>query len=509
MDGAEVRLLTDTTISSDSNAWEIMCTDSVRYWAMEIFLNPSWGFHTSLPSTITLRVNSDTSTSNTWVNPIFSFSVNEAQYWSTMLSTFQSQTIGPQCDTNTPPGPTSFLYTGDIKSLVDSSNDLREITSGANGQAWQPVNYGNEFPLQFKIENIPSNNQMYVYHTQPTYTQQCGFAEAFETGQGLQIYLHLSSEGESLSVQSFEVEYFHEDETTPNPTTAHPTTARPSTSNPTTANPTTMNPTITAPTTANPSYNTMLTGTTTTTATTKQSNTADPTTTPTTTVSPVTLVSTTETTTETSTASETSISTETTTDQDIDDDDDKDEEEPAVSSDLSAIMTDLGAVGTGIVVALFALILCLCVAIVCVLCRIMNRSAAYKKAGVQAASPKSTSQMTPIKANGVYGRQQLMAMSEDDEKQIEHVTAGGPDEDSGEEAKTDDDDLLQGMGTNGAALPDGEHRQTTGNQQQQHDRVELAIAGGDNEEDTDDDEDVLHGMNNTATMGEDANQMQF
>jgi len=264
VDGAQVILWDETTVNTQANVWEIDATDPERYFAIEVSLSSSWGFHTSLPSYITLTIDSDTPTeTGTDLEIIMSFSVDKAQYWSTLLhadadsSGFQAHTIGPLCDTSTPPKSSSQLFQGDVKDKVDSSTKLRGITNGAwNGHdteyAWQPPNNILYFPFQFRIENIPGENVMYVYHIQSSYTQKCGFAESFRTGKGLQIYLHIDAP-EFLSVKSFQVEYFDE-------STANPTTALPTTSDPTTANPTTALPTISDPTTINPTTITARTG---------------------------------------------------------------------------------------------------------------------------------------------------------------------------------------------------------------------------------------------------------
>eukprot|EP00485_Elphidium_margaritaceum_P005734 CAMPEP_0202688302 /NCGR_PEP_ID=MMETSP1385-20130828/3826_1 /ASSEMBLY_ACC=CAM_ASM_000861 /TAXON_ID=933848 /ORGANISM="Elphidium margaritaceum" /LENGTH=286 /DNA_ID=CAMNT_0049343239 /DNA_START=23 /DNA_END=880 /DNA_ORIENTATION=+ len=245
VDGAVVNLLTDTIVNG--NAWEITVSNKVGPWAIEVSLDPTWGFSASSPSNITVRVNSDTPTeTSTDLEILLSFSVNAAQYWGSEVpadNKTKSVGMGPQCDTNhlagLPPASTSRLYAGDVKTIVADSTLQRLDACECNPAKWQPSDWQTiYFPVEFKIENHPLDNEMYIYHVQDnavqTYTQKCGFAESFASGHGLQIYLHLDSRDEFLAVQSFEIEYSSGD-TTANPTTATPTTATPTTATPTAA----------------------------------------------------------------------------------------------------------------------------------------------------------------------------------------------------------------------------------------------------------------------------------
>jgi len=263
VDGAKVNVLKDITETADS--WDIVSSSKSGSFALEISLNATWGFHPTLTSSVDIVLNSDTPTQASFdLDIVMSFSVNKAQYWSTQLrcdaGTMYNHQIGPQCDVGVPPQSSSTLYSGDIKAWVEANPWVsRQSTSGAYTgnppDEWQPPRATINFPLHFRIENVPSENRMYVFNLQSTYSQSCGFAEAFQTDKGLQVYLHTDNSGESLSVQSVEIEYSYQD--TPAPTTADPTTASP-TLFPTTSAPTTSSPTSASPTTPWPTMTLIL-----------------------------------------------------------------------------------------------------------------------------------------------------------------------------------------------------------------------------------------------------------
>mmetsp|Transcript_43396 Transcript_43396/g.71686 ORF Transcript_43396/g.71686 Transcript_43396/m.71686 type:complete len:420 (+) Transcript_43396:19-1278(+) len=216
IDGATITVLHDTNVNASANEWEINCT-SRQFFAMQISLDASWGFNASVPSNTTFLIHSATPTQTSAdLELILAFSVNNSRYWSTEINTKQANAntmdyhkVGPQCDTNVPPLPTSRLFSDDVKAKMDENIGLkdRDTVAMPRKHEWQPIESVFYFPLQITIEHDPINAVMYIYHVQANYTQKCGFAETFEAEQGLQIYFHVENVGESVSVQSFDIEY--------------------------------------------------------------------------------------------------------------------------------------------------------------------------------------------------------------------------------------------------------------------------------------------------------------
>eukprot|EP01084_Bolivina_argentea_P248466 415641_1 len=192
--GASVSILSNTGVSVSvdtiNNEWDMIIYSQIGAGLM-VDMNNLWGFHSTKVSTIKLEIESNDQVSSSDRDLIVSFSVNSAQYITTMIELDNSKHdwIYPGFDQQTI--PTTSLGTGDVLNLINQNNGRERICKAMNNicssccsNMIQMDNNPDQFPLIFIFTNDPINNFMWFEFTNPTWpdaqAQKCGFNTAFD-----------------------------------------------------------------------------------------------------------------------------------------------------------------------------------------------------------------------------------------------------------------------------------------------------------------------------------------
>ena len=225
--GASVKVISDT--ATVSNEWYITVTQQTQFNLL-LSLDSSWGLHQSLPSIITIEFH------GSWTHPtnidsefLTTFTVGD-QYLMTEIEqdTEDDNGILPQCGNPIYNLHAPSLYHGNVTSLLeDESWDYKSCKllpsdRGCNKWKMWPENepYGNitdinDFPLTFILKNDPISNTLSVTYSSSSniidFNQNCMFQEAFDSSDGLNVYISGNENGNEFSLSSINVHYHDSD----------------------------------------------------------------------------------------------------------------------------------------------------------------------------------------------------------------------------------------------------------------------------------------------------------
>ena len=226
-------------ITVDSNGWTVNVSDNLGFHWLIQFEHDKWKFKSDRPSTLTMKVYSNSEFGKTDQDMLVSFSQNDTKYItsSIRMNSFERNIFYPYCDRQS---TTESFATGDVEQLLDTDNGkdrLYKITDGWNYGYASPENNGstccsNQSPMIFKIVNNPvSGYSKYIYTNSinSEWQQQCGFSQVWSSDDYIELFIAGNDLGQTLNIYKFELfmEYDQTLQPTEPPTapTAEPATA--------------------------------------------------------------------------------------------------------------------------------------------------------------------------------------------------------------------------------------------------------------------------------------------
>eukprot|EP01083_Nonionella_stella_P153086 491366_1 len=229
----------------NENEWQLSVSNrgnAYEGFHLQIDLDNSWGFHSTKPSTISLTMHGThdgtTSLGSSDLDPVFSFSVNNAKYitvWPTFDNRFPNL-IYPSsntCEAYHSTNPTTKLANGDIKQCVAQTTCFGEQERAHKATGGDMHGYmnpkrdppDNAWPTTITLTNDPINNELRVQLNTPSWSspQGCAYGEPFSTNLGLQIYMAADEEDEHIEFTQFDISYAYDDTPAPSRRPSQPT----------------------------------------------------------------------------------------------------------------------------------------------------------------------------------------------------------------------------------------------------------------------------------------------
>ena len=208
-------------VHNQGSEWLLTVSGSVGYHWWISFNNDKWKFQSDQPSTLTLKVYTNSTFGNgdnSFDRDILvSFSQNDNKYIFNFIQLDGKPNIFyPQCDTSS--SPSRSFAIGNIEALLDnysSGADRLDKSIQFSNNYHQPKPHNNnsaccsnQSPMIFKIINNPIEGYSHHIYTNPTesgWKQQCGFGEAWSSNDYMKIFISGHDIGETLSVTKFEL----------------------------------------------------------------------------------------------------------------------------------------------------------------------------------------------------------------------------------------------------------------------------------------------------------------
>ena len=220
-------------IGDTSNGWTLT-VDTHLSWNWWInFHNDLWKFQSDRPSTLTMKIYTNSAFYSDDRDILINFSQNDDNYITSLIQMDGQwpNLIYPSCDQAAV--PTASFAKGNVELLLDTNtnpdNDrLYKTTDGNNYTYAIPAANSsaccsNQSPMIFKIINYPVERYSKFIYTNPSnsgWKQQCGFGEAWSSDTFMEIYISGDDMGEVLNI--YQIELTMEYDQTLAPTTQAP-----------------------------------------------------------------------------------------------------------------------------------------------------------------------------------------------------------------------------------------------------------------------------------------------
>ena len=229
---------------SDSiNGWTLTVNTHQGYnWKIN-FQNNIWKFQSDRPSTLTLKVYSNSAFNNGAGDDrdmLVSFGQDDSKYITSMihLDGGYQNSIYPSCDKQSV--PTASFANGDIEALLDANDNGQDRAQKSMG--YDPYIIlltpsfnsssccTNQSPMIFKLINNPIDGYSKFIYTNPSgsgWKQECGFRDVWDSDKFMEIFISGHDMGETLNI--YQLDLSMEYDLTLDPTQA-PISPSPSTS---------------------------------------------------------------------------------------------------------------------------------------------------------------------------------------------------------------------------------------------------------------------------------------